>query len=225
MTGGAACQEDRFGCCVLPKTTYPRQRSFHIVQMFTAKQVIYDVDDDRALIRPEEGVPHADTSYRGNQPLPLFSSDPSSIVHNPYGCFGAPGVAWPRGYPLSEVQHQNSNTCELAVRDGVTGPRIAVVQALANYNPDVDAIYRLTYPPGGLPFDFISENLATSGSRLRGVPAEAMTPYNAQVSSPRLLHTAHTDWFEKEVDIICVVVPTREKFRGAGAKPDCSMMA
>lgn len=149
------------------------------------------MDDDNTLIDPGKGVPHANIPSPGYELLTsCFSrSDPSSKVHNPYGCFGAPDIAWPRGYPLSEIQHQGSDTCELAARDhGIAGPRIGVVQSLANHDPDVDAIYRLTYPPGGLPFKFTPKSPAAPGSRLRGVPAETMTPFNSQViTSHRLL--------------------------------------
>lgn len=161
---------------------------FLTVEVFPLKQVIYDVDDGNALMRPEEGVPHADMLSLGHESLCRFSSDPSSIAHNPYGCFGAPGVAWPRGYPLSEIHQPNSSTCELEERRGAAGPRIGVVQALANHDPDVDAIYRLTHRRGGLPFDFTAASSGAPECPVRGVPADAMTPYNAQVSSPLTSH-------------------------------------
>lgn len=69
--------------------------------------------------------------------------------------------------------------------DDVPGgePRpLGVVQALANHDPDVDAVYRLTFPPGGLPFDFEAgpmRELEEGG--LKVIPPEAFTPYNAQV--------------------------------------------
>lgn len=75
----------------------------------------------------------------------------------------------------------------MVANDGVSGMRIGVVQALANHDPDVDAIYRLTFPPGGLPFSFGPGSPATEGRPLRGVPAGSMAPYNAQVSSSQLL--------------------------------------
>lgn len=114
------------------------------------------------------------------EPRCRFSSDPSSIVHNPYGCFGARGVPRPRGYPLSEV-HRLS-TCELEIRDGDAGSRIGVVQALASHDPDVDAIHGLSHPPGGLLLDHTVVPQGASGCQLRAVPAEAMTPYDAKVS-------------------------------------------
>lgn len=141
------------------------------------------MDDDNTLMDPEAGVPHSDASSSEHRLLARFSGDSSSVVHNPYGCFGAPGVAWPRGYPLSEILNHGSTACEVEADDGRTASRIGVVQALANHDPDVDAIYRLTHPPGGLPFSFDAESSSTHESPLRGVPAQTMTPYNAQVST------------------------------------------
>ena len=149
-----------------------------VTNVVLERQVVYDVDDDNALIHFREGVPHADLASIDGQALSRFSGHPSSSVHNPYGCFGAPGVAWPRGYPLSAIQDDSPAACEVVGVDGTSAPRIGVVQALANHDPDVDAIYRLTHPPGGLPFGFTQE------APLRGVPAEKMTPYNAQVTKP-----------------------------------------
>lgn len=153
-----------------------------------ARQVVYDVDDDNALIHPKGGVPHADVSSIEDKVLSRFSGHPSSFVHNPYGCFGAPGVAWPRGYPLSAIQDDSPAICEVVEVDRISGRRIGVVQALANHDPDVDAIYRLTHPPGGLPFSFKPGSPGTPETSLRGVPAEKMTPYNAQVRKPIATH-------------------------------------
>lgn len=149
------------------------------------------MDDDNALIHPEEGVPHADVSSIEDNVLSRFSGHPSSTVHNPYGCFGAPGVSWPRGYPLRAIQDDSPHHSGYCDVDGISGSRIGVVQALANHDPDVDAIYRLTHPPGALPFSFNPGAPGTPESTLRGVPADKMTPYNAQVRQPTATHRQH----------------------------------
>jgi hypothetical protein len=53
---------------------------------------------------------------------------------------------------------------------------VAVVQSLANHDPDVDALYRLL--PHTLPFDFAAH---TSEGALAPAPRFGMAPYNAQV--------------------------------------------
>lgn len=148
------------------------------------------MDDDNALINPGEGVPHADPAHE-SQPL-YFSGAPSTVVHNPYPCFGGSGNSWPRGFPLDAINDGMSSLCDVAAPASTLSKKsvpkkLAVVQALANHDPDVDAIYRLTYPPGGLPFDFDDSQTTLPGhaekdlSFLRGVPEGALTPYNAQV--------------------------------------------
>ncbi|CAM9486179.1 unnamed protein product [Ectocarpus sp. 8 AP-2014] len=167
---------------ILPWNHFGRKNVGYMYAIQHGAKVIYDVDDDNALIHPEEGVPHAGVSSIEDNVLSRFSGHPSSSVHNPYGCFGAPGVSWPRGYPLSAIQDDSPHHSAYCDVDGISGSRIGVVQALANHDPDVDAIYRLTYPPGGLPFSFNPGAPGTPESTLRGVPADKMTPYNAQAT-------------------------------------------
>lgn len=144
------------------------------------------MDDDNALIVPEAGVPHAASSH-----IPAstntFAVGPEAFVHNPYGCFGGPANVWPRGFPLDAINDGDSTRCDAVAVDSSGEERqepwlLGVVQALANHDPDVDAVYRLTYPPGGLPFDFEGGEPAPEGtSPLKIVPPAAFTPYNAQV--------------------------------------------
>lgn len=150
-------------------------------------QIIYDVDDDNALINPEAGVPHAAASHTPASTT-TFAVGPEAFVHNPYGCFGGPANVWPRGFPLDSINDPDSTRCDEVAVDAsgeeVEEPwRLGVVQTLANHDPDVDAVYRLTYPPGGLPFDFPGgqEPVPEGESPLKIVPPAAFTPYNAQV--------------------------------------------
>ncbi|CAM9902778.1 unnamed protein product, partial [Ectocarpus sp. 4 AP-2014] len=144
-------------------------------------QVIYDVDHKNALIDPRQGVPHSDVPSSGRQDVFRFHGDPSATVHNPYPCFGAPGLVWPRGFPLDKVQPENSSICGL--EGAMDSQIIGVVQALADNYPDVDAIYRMTHPPGGLPLTFAAGDSSKAEiSDLRIVPASAFTPYNAQAT-------------------------------------------
>lgn len=148
--------------------------------------MIYDVDDDNALISPKKGVPYA-SSPSAPASTTTFSVGPSAFVHNPYGCFGGPANVWPRGFPLDFINDGDSTRCDAVSVESylesteTTWP-LGVVQGLANHDPDVDAIYRLTHPPGGLPFDFDGGEPVPEGrSPLKIVPPAAFTPYNAQV--------------------------------------------
>lgn len=175
------------------------------------------MDDGHNLLRPEDGVPHAHASSSSEHELSYFSSAAPAVAHNPYPCFGAPGGTWPRGFPLGRVQDEQTSMCNVTLGDDrdsgsnvgesddggrVDGRRrrIGVVQALANNEPDVDAIYRLTRPFGALPISFDQESPAQpSGSRqLRVIPASTFTPYNAQVN-PQNSHQRLTTRSERRV--------------------------
>lgn len=145
------------------------------------------MDDDNALITPEAGVPYADSP---NAPASTrtFAVGPEATAHNPYGCFGGPANVWPRGFPLDAINDEDSTRCDVVAvseNDALEGKArpLGVVQALANHDPDVDAIYRLTFPPGGLPFSFEGSTSPPAGEDvLKVVPPAAFTPYNAQVN-------------------------------------------
>lgn len=111
--------------------------------------------------------------------------------------------SWPRGLPLGSVKASNDPE---ALRRGDLRPSalpmgdIAVVQSLANHDPDVDAIYRLTQP---LPFSFHFPKHAMHSGSLRdstddsqsspvffATPSHRFTPYNAQAT----LHAYDAFW-------------------------------
>ncbi|CAN0100995.1 unnamed protein product [Ectocarpus fasciculatus] len=175
---------------LLPWNHFGRKNIGYLYAVHHGATVIYDVDDDNALIFPEAGVPHTLSPFTPASTT-SFAVGPEAFVHNPYGCFGGPANVWPRGFPLDSINDPDSNRCdEVAVEVEVVessphdeGWRLGVVQALANHDPDVDAVYRLTYPPGGLPFDFeVPEPVPEGMSPLKIVPPAAFTPYNAQAT-------------------------------------------
>ncbi|CAM9162841.1 unnamed protein product [Ectocarpus sp. 13 AM-2016] len=166
---------------LLPWNHFGRKNIGYMYAIHHGAEVIYDVDDRNALIDPHQGVPHSDVCSAGKQDVFRFHSDPSAFVHNPYPCFGAPGLVWPRGFPLDKVQLEDSSICSL--EGAMDSQVIGVVQALANHYPDVDAIYRMTRPHGGLPFTFATDDSREAETRdLRVVPASTFTPYNAQAT-------------------------------------------
>ncbi|CAN0466502.1 unnamed protein product, partial [Laminaria digitata] len=136
---------------LLPWNHFGRKNVGYLYAVHHGAKVVYDVDDDNSLISPKEGIPHANSSL-ASPPTTTFSLGPHAAVHNPYGCFGGPANVWPKGFPLDSINNPEYSGCEstaVEALDGVPGgePRqIGVVQALANHDPDVDAIYRLTFP-------------------------------------------------------------------------------
>ncbi len=82
-------------------------------------------------------------------------------------------MIWPRGFPLEELQKKQTELAALK-HEAVNCP---IQQGLADENPDVDAVYRLTYP---LPLDFeIKARLALGKN--------AWSPFNSQ----------NTYWFKE----------------------------
>ena len=112
----------------------------------------------------------------------------SGRTFNPYPVMGGTNaVAWPRGFPYFDVRDLRStppllgwSVCTNASRD-VPFATLGVVQSLADHDPDVDGVYRLTQPTHfNFPLDGPSVVL----------PPGKLAPYNAQAS----LHTHAALW-------------------------------
>ena len=70
----------------------------------------------------------------------------SSVTFNPYPVLGAPtNTTWPRGLPLHEILNQDVWNATLAPDWRVPLSSFGVLQSLADIQPDVDAIYRMTH--------------------------------------------------------------------------------
>jgi len=90
---------------------------------------------------------------------------------NPYPLMGAPSTpSWPRGFPLSLIKKPCD--VELAAADEESVRNVGVFQSLANHEPDVDGIFRLTLP---IPF-----NWDESAQDTLVLPPGVLAPYNAQ---------------------------------------------
>ena len=95
-------------------------------------------------------------------------------VFNPYPYFDVnESYVWPRGFPVEEIRNGNtlSKLCHSNQRR-----KIAVIQSLANTQPDVDAIYRFTRDT---PFSF---GATPKSHLLLLVPRSAFAPFNAQAT-------------------------------------------
>ena len=141
----------------LPVDHYVRKMVGYIQAMQNGAQVIVDTDDDNI---PYEGwsFPGFDDRYdliRSQQPFvniyALYTDHP----------------IWPRGLPLTLVK-QDAPTLERQPADC----RVGVWQGLADLEPDVDAIYRLTCPhPEDFRFDPNGNMVLAAGT---------FTPFNSQ---------------------------------------------
>ena len=85
---------------------------------------------------------------------------------------------WPRGFPLEELQNKQLDLKTLEKKTVVC----PIQQGLADENPDVDAVYRLTYP---LPLSFEIKNRLLLGKN-------AWSPFNSQ----------NTHWFKEAFPLL-----------------------
>lgn len=150
-------------------------------------KVIYDTDDDNEIIARDAALlPHTErveisTFFNFIHPVNQSTETVIPTTLNPYPFFGA-SKAWPRGIPLDQVRDSTADTRTVEVSQG-HGRKIGVIQSLANHDPDVDAIYRLSSL--SLPFSFSDAEVLAALQ-----PHTLMCPYNAQAT----LHFQSAFW-------------------------------
>ena len=125
---------------------------------------IYETDDDNILLDDLRGF-HIDAAVsRGLMPAT------DNLTFNPYPHFGQ-ATLWPRGYPLERVGHDTAY--DYQIRDV---PQASIRQAVANGDPDVDAIFRLTRrhhsDDGKVMFDAAAPRVV--------IPRGTFVPFNSQ---------------------------------------------
>ena len=131
---------------------------------------IYDFDDDNTLIDPTRDPLGAIMGTR----IQAVRSNTQNFLFNPYPVFHAQTsnaetqFVWPRGFPLNYVKDPGTFNLNF---DNATSSSIAVFQSLADHDPDVDAIYRMTRD---LPLYFARADTIIS------VPRGTYAPWNAQ---------------------------------------------
>lgn len=143
----------------IPWNHFGRKNLGYLYAIQHGALVIFDFDDDNELI---SNIPF-ETS------LPWLVASKSQVF-NPYPSFiKLEELAWPRGFPLTQIQNYSTWVESSFI---TVNPRIGVIQSLANHDPDMDAIWRLTRK---LPLNF------DDGKRVV-VPAGTYSSYNAQAT-------------------------------------------
>lgn len=115
----------------LPWNHYCRKMIGYLYAMEQGAEIIIDTDDDN-IPKSEWGFPTFDGSFNQFPELSGFI--------NMYRYFTDMRI-WPRGFPLQYL-HDSIQQDVLPLTENRT--RIGIWQGLADGNPDVDAIYRLT---------------------------------------------------------------------------------
>jgi STELLO glycosyltransferases len=119
----------------LPVRHYGRKNLGYLVAMQQGAQVIIETDDDN--------FPRADFWENRERTQPAHNLTQTGWT-NVYKYFTDKYI-WPRGYALEHLHDP------LPALPGLSEVRCPIQQGLADENPDVDAIYRLTLP---LPLSF-----------------------------------------------------------------------
>jgi hypothetical protein len=212
----------------LPWNHFGRKNIGYLYAIHHQAKLVYDFDDDNIIINKHyfhqfhsvypaasSNHPPFDTNAKHEYlcQVPINCTD---MIINPYPLLGAKiHPIWPRGYPLEYIRstyyqpilvgrHNNNNlispgkavmhlkATNISVHD------IGIIQLLANHDPDVDAIYRMTLPlPYNFPLDgnlpllipksaFTNTVMTTaavqSTSTATKIYQPVYTPYNAQAT-------------------------------------------
>ena len=131
----------------LPWNHFGRKNIGYFYATAMGAEIIWDMDDDNGLKSVDllQSLV-SDSVYTVKRvvdhPLHLYNNYmvQSETSHN----------IWPRGFPLDEIK--NPVTWNTTLKSGKKSAKtISVIQSLADNDPDIDALYRLTQP---LPFHF-----------------------------------------------------------------------
>ena len=146
---------------LLRERSYQRKNIGYLYAILHGARVIYETDDDNELI--SEDIPFLESNKE-----PVLEYVSKNLVINHHAHFHQPST-WPRGYPLEAISLPHVTT----VHERQIIP--AVQQGLANGDPDLDSIFRLTRKPHDVSIDFsFSQNPPIA------LPFGSFGPYNAQ---------------------------------------------
>lgn len=148
---------------ITPTKHYSRKNLGYLLAIKNGSTELVETDDDN--------IPRAEFWTPKNREVKSYNFENAGWV-NVYHYF-TKNMIWPRGYPLEELQKKQIELSTLK-NETINCP---IQQGLADENPDVDAVYRLTYP---LPLNFeIKARLALGKN--------AWSPFNSQ----------NTYWFKE----------------------------
>ncbi len=157
---------------LLPWNHFGRKNVGYLYAISQGAKRIWDFDDDNLLIQTTFHIP----GLKDNVLTYDEVKSKKFLTFNGYPMMGAFHLPiWPRGLPLTHIKSEAS--FKFLPKDvqkvSMSESSIAIVQSLANKDPDVDAIYRLSLP---LPVSFPRTNRSVA------VPDDSYMPLNAQAA-------------------------------------------
>lgn len=153
----------------LPWNHFGRKTIGYLFAIRNHANQIFDFDDDNHVVAAD---------IRFYRDMNLSEADSRCHVVNPYPYFWPAGAAgpfsfvWPRGFPLQFISDPSTLSIKSSVSDGLRD-KIAIIQSLADHDPDVDAVYRMTRD---LPLRFRNRD------ELLVIPKGKYSPWNAQAT-------------------------------------------
>jgi hypothetical protein len=161
----------------IPWNHFARKNIGYLYAIEQHPDFIFDFDDDNELSDLEWF--HTLTSSKLSDAQSSFIQTRRHLL-NPYIYFrpatdpeGNDVFTWPRGFPLPFIRDPRTYEFGTTAHPESRPGKLALVQSLADHDPDVDAIYRMT---GALPFNFLQKR------KLLTVPVETFVPWNAQAT-------------------------------------------
>lgn len=174
---------------ILPTSSYSRKNIGYLYAIQHGAKMIYETDDDNELrpmvISPMEALGRAidggaavvkdggkcllDSSFLPPTSRILTFNTTDETV-NPYAHFGHSSI-WPRGYPLGDIQREVPSVFVVEEK-----ARLLIQQGLADGDPDVDAIFRLTRKREGRDIDVVFNDFAPPVA----LPVGTFCPFNSQ---------------------------------------------
>ena len=139
----------------LPTQHFSRKNVGYLYAIAHGAKVIWDFDDDNMLKFWMDGAavePFLDldlvTNMVTTKPtlkvvVPKTNSTSVDLL-NPYPFLGCPAnPCWPRGFPLDQIHSDATWNWEHNLGE-ILSSRVGILQSLADFAPDVDAIFRMT---------------------------------------------------------------------------------
>ena len=156
--------------------SFGRKNIGYIFAVHHGAKVVYDTDDDNE-------VSDLDLLqfWASLTPAAGGNLNPNPHWHwtgaNPYSAHGGVKGIWPRGLPLDQVKSMSASQYSwVQPHDSLQNHKKCIIQSLADQEPDVDAIYRLTnsnYPAFFSPETRYSASVVGEGQ---------LAPFNAQAT-------------------------------------------
>ena len=120
----------------IPYNSYTRKNIGYLFAIQHGAKEIYETDDDNIFTSFDQ----LNKDFN-NIKISYAENNIKSMV-NPYAYFGRPSI-WPRGFRLNDIQLDHEKKFYITNSDFISSKPL-IYQGLANGDPDVDAIFRLT---------------------------------------------------------------------------------